>query len=1326
MYRFFILSLIIAISVLSSYGEIVRNSWLFNSSEVLSSGYSGFTTDKDGFLWVGKENGLARFDGSGFDIYQYDENDSTSLSDNRIYKVLRDVNDRLWIATGDGLNLYDSETESFVRVKPENLNFNGFIIDICGRRNGDVVFMISGIGLFKIEFVEGKPKAVRLFGNNADLANTNSVCESEDGMLVIGRHDGAVFLVNSDGTTSKLMQGDAYIRTLVPAPDGKVFVSTTRKAWIVDPGSGAVTPLRFPAGTSPLLHTAVTCGAGDMLIGTLWNGIMRLPPKSDTVEPYSGVNNSGVNLDAARVTSIYEDPMGNLWLGCAHQGVVMVPETDIPYVQIRLNKELDSFQGMRTVVSYSPADPDNIWVGLEDGRLLSFGFDGLLRSTYRFGANISAMLSAANGRLYVGVEDNGLYEISYPGAKPRPMFDRNGSFRINSLAESADGSIYAAVHGCGIFCYSPDDDYSTPRKLSYDTNDFLWVNSMHCDSRGRLWIGLYSGLYVYDILSKEYVNIASRCPSMEKGVHLSIRESPDGVIWDATTNGLYKIDPEQYTAERYTTSDGLPENEISTLEIDRSGNLWIGSYSGISFVDRDMNVFPAIASDDAFFTSWFSSVSATDPSLLFFSNESGVTCVRPDLLHDKGAEHKIYITSISLNHKRISNASLSASGKRIIGNEGENYCIDISYADDNLVLRVSTKDFGDIQNTFYEWSIEGISDKWQIASGGVMELPHLDAGTYSLTVRAISNGHIVAKKRIEVNVSCPWYLSWPMKLLYALIFCSLVLFLMVFIRNRDRERLNEERIKFFINVSHEIRSPLTLILSPLEKIMKVPHSEEETRNLSLIRRNAERILALINQLLDIRKIEKGKMTLDFSNVEFVAFAREFVEMFKLQAQENNLTLDFRTDPEVLDNFEVCLDRSNFDKVLVNLITNAIKYTPGGGHIDVIVSRGENEKLGEYAQLSVFDTGIGLDEKNISNLFQRFYQGKFNRGVHPIGFGIGLDLCRQLVELHRGTISAVNRTDCKGSCFTVRLPLDNKEYFLVGTSEPTEMPAKPRVHVSSFIAETSIPVRRRVGNKSAMHIVVADDDAEMCSYVAEGIADFGRISTAANGKEAMTLIRQECPDLVITDVMMPEMDGLELLKAIKSNMSLNHIPVILLSSKADIADRIAGWERGADSYIPKPFHLDELRSVIEGLVLTRQRLHGRYSGAQEQDDNIATPELRSNETQFIDKIVKVINERLGDPNLNIEVLASEVGFSRTHLNRKMKEVFGITPREYIRNMRLRKACELLEKKDVDISMIAYSVGFSAQSYFSTAFKNYMGVSPSDYRLEKLKNQTAPSE
>ena len=1318
MCRFLIIILLVIISVLPSYGEFIRNSLLFNSRDVLTSGYAGFTMDKDGFLWIGKQNGLARFDGVGVDVYQYDENDSTSLSDNRIYKIFRDMHDRLWIATGDGLNLYNPESESFTRVRLENLNFNGFIIDICGRRNGDVIFMVSGVGLFKIEFVDEEPRAVRLFEENQDVGSVNTVCESGDGYFVVGRHDGSVLRLNDNGTTTRLMQCDAYIRTLVPAPDGKVFVSTTKNAWKVDPATGTVTPLRFPAGTSPILHTAVACGSGDMLIGTLWNGILRLPAHSDIVEPYSGVNNSVVDLNTARVTSIYEDPSGNLWLGCAHQGVVMVPKTELPYVQIRFDKELDRFQGMRSVISYSLSDPDDIWVGLEDGQLLSFGFDGHLRSSFRFGANISALLSASNGRLYVGVEDKGLYEISSPGAKPRQMFDQNGSYRINSLVESNDGCIYAAVHGCGIYCYSPEDDYITARKLNNDTNDFFWVNSLFCDSKGRLWIGLYSGLYVYDTLSDEYVNIASEFPSMQKGVHLSIKESPDGTIWDATTNGLYRIDPEQYTAERFTTSNNLPENEVSALEIDRLGNLWIGTHRGISIVDRDMNVFPSLGYDDVLFTSWFSSVSASGRSLLLFSNERGVTCIRPDLLADKKSDHEILLTSISLNHKRISRESVSASGDRIIRRNGDKIGLDVSYADNNLTLRVSTKDFKDIDNTFYEWNMDGVAGKWKSAPGGVIMLPHLDAGSYCLSVRAISNGRIVANREIEIDVSCPWFLSWPMNVLYTLIFCGLLVFLLIFVRNRNRDRLNEERIKFFINVSHEIRSPLTLILSPLEKIMKAPHDEEEARNLSLIRRNAERILALINQLLDIRKIEKGKMTLDCSNVEFISFSREFVEMFKMQAQEKNLMLDFRTDPELLGDFEVCLDRSNFDKVLVNLITNAIKYTPEGGRIDVIVSRGENEKLGEYAQLSVFDTGIGLDEKNISDLFQRFYQGKFNHGEHSIGFGIGLDLCRQLVELHRGTISAANRTDCKGSCFTVRIPLDNSEHFLVDTPAQ-DVIQKPRARVSPVITEASIPVKRRTGNKTGLHIVVADDDREMCSYIADGIADFGKVSMAANGKEAMALIRQQSPDLVISDVMMPEMDGLELLKAIKNNMSLNHIPVVLLSSKNDISDRIAGWERGADSYISKPFHLDELRSVIDGLIITRQRLHGRYSGAQEQDDNISTPQLRSNETQFIDKIVKVINERLGDPNLNIEMLAAEVGFSRTHLNRKMKEVFGITPREYIRNMRLRKACELLEKKDVDISMIAYSVGFTAQSYFSTAFKNYMGISPSDYRIEKLK-------
>ena len=398
--------------------------------------------------------------------------------------------------------------------------------------------------------------------------------------------------------------------------------------------------------------------------------------------------------------------------------------------------------------------------------------------------------------------------------------------------------------------------------------------------------------------------------------------------------------------------------------------------------------------------------------------------------------------------------------------------------------------------------------------------------------------------------------------------------------------------------------------------------------------------------------------------------------------------------------------------MVNLISNAIKYTPAGGEITVSVGHGSDTGMGDYAEVKVTDTGIGLDEKNINRLFDRFYQGKFNRSDIPLGFGIGLDLCRLLVELHNGTITAANRTDRKGSCFTVRIPVRSMEDE--ESADDIESVESERNIMPPTTTTLLQPESKRTSKNSSLKILIVDDDAEIRSFLNDILSGFGKVTEAINGEEAMRSIMESMPDLIISDVVMPCMDGLTLLKTLKSNVDTNHIPVILLSSKNDVADRMAGWDKGADGYIGKPFIVEELQAMVDNLIDNRLRLKGKFSGTQQQDGRIETPDLKGNDKMLIDKIVSEIDNHLDDPNLNVEKLCQEVGLSRAHLNRKMKELFGLTPSEFIRNVRLRKACELLRQPDVDISQIAYSVGFSSQPHFSTAFKRFTGVSPTEYR------------
>lgn len=1288
----------------------VRNTRFFNSKDIVSSTYGGFCLDGEGYLWIGTQYGLLRFDGINFDRYRYEGKDTTSLSDNRINKILRDKDDRLWIATCEGLNLYNPDSDSFIRIQLPGMDLNGYISEIYQSKSGDIIFMVAGIGLYVIDFSSGEPLAVK-YMPQIELSRTiNTLSETCNGDIVGGNHAGELVIISPNGQSTTVRLTDHYIRILLSDKKGHIFIATTSRAWMWSVADNKFDELKIEGVSNPVLDNAVLTASGDILVGTMGHGLLYIDREDRVLRPYRELSNPIIDIDKSRVSTVYEDSNGNLWLGCSHQGIVMAPLSESPVNYISLNRHALDYTGGAIKVAVMPGS-DNIWIGLEDGRLLEADGHGNISLVHRFPEAIGSMMVSRTGKLYLGVNNQGLFEYIPATSSIRHVKNIEGHYIASALAEDNENNIYIGIHGEGVMCFNPLTGNGEWLGNNSDFNP-RWTSALYCDTRGNLWIGSYGGLGVYNPVTATYDNISKKRPEMIKGVHNAISEDSCGNIWSASSNGLFIINPDEQTFKHLSAAEGLCDSSVSTIVFDRDGDAWVGTHDGINRIDSALHITSFYGRNDIEDSDYFSATVMSDGQRLLFSGEKGLTLIDPVGLKNFVAEREIMISSIHLNGKKINASSTSSNGKRII--DGDIKSLELSHLDNSLTLYLSTKDFKNNDNLVFQWCIPGFVDEWVTtpAGSGVVTLPHLRHGNHTVRLRTVENGLITASESISVHVDSPWYLTIWAKMLYLIAIIAVILLIGGVIRQKNVDHIKEEKIKFFINISHEIRSPLTLILGPLEQLMKKEHDQETVKHLNLIHRNANRILALINQLLDIRKMDKGKMELQYSDTELVNFTRDLVDIFQSQASEKGIALGFATDGTVTDGLNVRIDRNNFDKVLVNLITNAIKYTPKGGEVTVKVGSGYDNSMGDYAEISVIDNGIGLDEKNIHRLFDRFYQGKFNKGSVPLGFGIGLDLCRQLVELHHGTIAAANRRDVKGSVFTVCIPLSHRQSDIHDTDESATTRAVDCVASTSYA-----PVEmNRTGKNTSLNILVVDDDAEIRTYLADVLSNLGKITEATNGEEALRKIKDNIPDLIISDVVMPGMDGLTLLKTLKSNIDTNYIPVILLSSKNDVADRMKGWDRGADGYIGKPFNANELMAIVDSLVDNRLRLRGKFSGVQEQDARIETPVIKGNDATLIDKIVQEISDRLDDPNLNVETLCANVGLSRAHLNRKMKELFGLSPSEFIRNMRLRKACELLKQGDIDISQIAYSVGFTSQPHFSTAFKRFTGFTPSEYRMD----------
>lgn len=541
------------------------------------------------------------------------------------------------------------------------------------------------------------------------------------------------------------------------------------------------------------------------------------------------------------------------------------------------------------------------------------------------------------------------------------------------------------------------------------------------------------------------------------------------------------------------------------------------------------------------------------------------------------------------------------------------------------------------------------------------------------------------------------------------------------------EQLNEAKLQFFINISHEIRTPMSLIISPLQKLMATDYDTERQQSYNIIYRNAERLLRLVNQLMDIRKIDKGQMQLKFQETDIVSFIQDLHYTFAYQANTKHIKLDFHSEVKEL---KAWIDPKNFDKVILNILSNAFKFTPENGNIQIRLCTGNDpnaaeKALSRYFEISIEDDGIGINETELERIFDRFYQIRNSQNNSNIGTGIGLHLTRSLVELHHGSITVENNQGTPGCRFIVRLPL-GKEHLKPEEIDNSAV-KQDSVHITTALPTTPlIETSPKTHSKSKYRVLIVEDDDEIRRYICQELGRDFHMQECRNGKEAFTYILKKTPDLIISDIMMPEMDGMTLCSKVKQNINTNHIPVILLTAKSREEDNLEGLSIGADAYITKPFSIEILRQSTFNLIKSRERLRNNFQGNQTQKERMQELEIESPDERLLDRIMKVINDNIANPELNVEMVAETVGISRVHLHRKLKELTNQSTRDLIRNLRLKQAATLLAKKRQSINEVAALTGFTNVAYFSTAFKELYGMTPTAYMEQNAASASSDTE
>jgi signal transduction histidine kinase/DNA-binding response OmpR family regulator len=852
-----------------------------------------------------------------------------------------------------------------------------------------------------------------------------------------------------------------------------------------------------------------------------------------------------------------------------------------------------------------------------------------------------------------------------------------------------------------------------------------WVSTLYYSGRDKLYIGTCDGLGCLDVKTMNFVSTYHKNRIFEGMIISVIYEDKHGYLWLGTSNGLIRYNEKTHASRIFTMHDGLPSDAICAIHDGHNNGLWISTDYGLSHYDTKTDKFVNFFSSDGLQNNEFSRCASFADCYgnLYFGGTDGVTYFNVKNLRYQTKKPDVKLVGLYINDKPVK-AGMKSGMFTITKNAvSESSVFDFACDENNLTMEFSAMDFYNAERITYAYSIN--NGPWNVQRVGVnrVSFNNLSPGAYHFRIKSIDSDTPSDIKNITIVIHPAWYASGWAIFVYLMLLMTVLYMTYVYIKNRYRrqkemmerrqtEEINEAKLQFFINISHEIRTPMSLIISPLQQLMSSDTDMMRQKTYSIINRNAQRILRLINQLMDIRKIDKGQMALRFSEHDVIGLIENICGDFEQQIGMKSIKFEFRHEMEKLN---LWVDPNYFDKIIVNILSNAMKFTPDGGNITIDV------RVTDKAEITISNTGSSIDEHEIEKIFGRFYQIRNSQNNSNIGTGIGLHLTRSLVELHHGDIHAENETDRMGCKFIIRLPLGNSHLRIdemdVGTVQPTETVVEEMPTV--FIDDD----KRRRSTKH--YILVVEDDEEIRKYICSQLRPEFNCKEGVNGKEAYQQILEQRPDLVISDVMMPEMDGFTLCKKIRLNTNVNTIPIVLLTAKTTIEDNLEGLDRGADAYITKPFNMNLLRKTVENLLSNREQLRNTYTGSQEQQDKITKLEAQSPDDKLMSRIMKVINANISNPDLNVEMITKEVGISRVHLYRKMKELTNQSMRDFIRNIRLKQAAILLSEKRYSVSEVVYMVGFSHISNFSTMFKNLYGMSPLEYR-EKMNSGNNESQ
>ena len=1311
--------------------------------------------DSLGFVWFGTAEGLNRYDGTECQVFRHVPGDARSLSTSWINCLYIARDGRMFVGTEKGVNVYDPVKESFEQITAgndaRNLLGNLRIRCFCEDTAGNLwIGTLDGLIRFDRENRSISFHKLNPYDRDKMHNEVRSLCQDAAGRLWVGTFDGLycrenesgifrpVPLTHAPGAGNCLISGlhiqpEAPGTLYIAASDGlHVFDSATREERFYHTGNSriAADDVRDVARYDENHVLAATSG-----------GLSVFDIAGRRFSNYGNSLTDPVSLPAQIVRCLFHDDNGRIWLG-TNYGVACCDRHRRP-IDIHYIDGIDA-EGriVRETVTDIAVLPGEIWIGTNNG-LLCYGPD--MRLLHRYNAansalphdNIKRILTDRHGILWIGTNDGVVYsDRSRRRFRRVDTGDENFSFKyIYDIKEDNDGDILVNISS-GICLIRAGRDaagnvarlYFTPviidNLISSDNTDVPYFEP---DKQDHIWIGTISdGIFRYDKKRQtlvQYKNDPARLSSLSSNRIYSIHTDVQNRTWVGTDLGLCRYAEETDCFERI---DLGPHFSVRTLVSDAAGRLWIASSRQLVMFDSGNRCKIAfdLAQELKINDIEYNSVCTAGDSI-YLGGYGGFVVFRPDGIEADTRRYPLRFTSFRLHNAPV--VPGDGSGDRVILDRSVTLCDRIRLQHDENFFRIdfALLNFASATGNTYRYKLDGYDKDWLTTDGehSYASYSHIPPGRYTFRVEAFDSDNVpgLNPARIDILVRPAWYRSGAAYAGYGLLAAVVCAVAVGLLRNRMRlarelkleimrretyKEINQTKMAFFTNISHEFKTPLTLILGPIETLLET--AGESQRNLLLImKQNADRLLRLINQIMDMRKIDNNKLELCPGMGDLVAFGQEIYASFCDHAHQRRIRYTFESHPFCI---HTLFDRDKMEKVIYNLLSNAFKFTPDGGCIDLRIETLETDGR-EIVQITVSDTGCGIRNEDRAQIFDRFYQTGNVPHEQAEGSGIGLMLTRDYVKLHGGDIR-VESEPGTGSRFIVWLPCRSEVTEACEISATGTAIAGQEVSVATGAA--GVPVRK---------IVIVEDNGQMLNFMKAVLGSTYDVYTAADGRQGLEEIQRVYPDLIISDLMMPRMDGFEMCRLVKQDALTNPIPFIMLTAKNSESDRAASYDCGADAFISKPFSVKTLVTRLEGLIGSRIRLQQLYRDRMLSDPSDI--EVESENDRFILRLVKTVEENMENPDFNIQALCECLDNSYQYVYRKVKALTGETINDFVRTVKLKRAAQYLVKSDLRISEILYKSGFNSHSYFTKCFKEHFGVTPKEY-VEQFRDRPGAAE